>query len=249
MTLVNACYVLEFGNQKFGGSGKPYVKCPKCEKELADPSSLYRHKKIHDGNKPHMCLLCDKTFIQRYNMRQHLGTHAPHPQKASVILRLEEDLREFFLGRMANLPKNDIEHDAAAYIGLVADWTKFRALAKAKAEKDEAEGKSGKGNAKRRLSGEDDPMGEREEGEEAGEEEEEEEEETQAEPEDLSPSNPPPNYFQQQPPPAPQLIAPTLPVQLQLPSHAHAFHHQQVMHFLQMQQQQEQQKQKRQHSL
>ena len=51
------------------------VRCEICGKELADPSSLYRHRKIHNGEKPHKCLYCERRFIQRYNMVQHMKVH------------------------------------------------------------------------------------------------------------------------------------------------------------------------------
>ena len=35
-----------------GSNGKAAVKCEECGKVLADPSSLYRHRKIHTGEKP-----------------------------------------------------------------------------------------------------------------------------------------------------------------------------------------------------
>ena len=57
------------------------VKCEICHKELADPSSLYRHRKIHNGEKPHKCPYCDRRFIQRYNMVQHMKVHEKKMQK------------------------------------------------------------------------------------------------------------------------------------------------------------------------
>jgi len=51
------------------------VSCEICGKKLADPSSLYRHRKIHSGDKPHKCPFCSRRFIQRYNMKQHIKTH------------------------------------------------------------------------------------------------------------------------------------------------------------------------------
>ena len=56
-------------------TGKPSVSCEICGKKLADPSSLYRHRKIHSGDKPHKCPFCSRRFIQRYNMKQHIKTH------------------------------------------------------------------------------------------------------------------------------------------------------------------------------
>ena len=45
---------------EIGPNGKPSVECEDCGKVLADPSSLYRHRKIHTGEKPHKCPYCDK---------------------------------------------------------------------------------------------------------------------------------------------------------------------------------------------
>ena len=60
---------------EIGPNGKPSVECEDCGKVLADPSSLYRHRKIHTGEKPHKCPYCERRFIQRYNMKQHIKTH------------------------------------------------------------------------------------------------------------------------------------------------------------------------------
>ncbi len=57
------------------GNGKQSARCEVCGKTLADPSSLYRHRKIHSGDKPHECEYCGRRFIQRYNMTQHVKTH------------------------------------------------------------------------------------------------------------------------------------------------------------------------------
>ena len=45
---------------EIGANGKPTVKCEVCGKKLADPSSLYRHRKIHSGDKPHKCPYCER---------------------------------------------------------------------------------------------------------------------------------------------------------------------------------------------
>jgi uncharacterized Zn-finger protein len=43
-----------------GPNGKASVACEVCGKKLADPSSLYRHRKIHSGDKPHKCPYCPR---------------------------------------------------------------------------------------------------------------------------------------------------------------------------------------------
>ena len=56
-------------HQLIGENGRPFVKCDICGKCLADPSSLYRHRKIHNGEKPHTCRFCGRKFIQRYETK------------------------------------------------------------------------------------------------------------------------------------------------------------------------------------
>ena len=51
------------------------VKCEICGKELADRIKLYRHRKIHNAEKPHSCPYCERKFIQRYNMVMHMKVH------------------------------------------------------------------------------------------------------------------------------------------------------------------------------
>ena len=79
-------------------SGKPAVTCEICGKKLADPSSLYRHRKIHSGDKPHKCPYCTRRFIQRYNMKQHIKTHRMErmsdAEKAEYLPRPRQGLQQ-----------------------------------------------------------------------------------------------------------------------------------------------------------
>ena len=70
------------------------VKCEICGKELADPSSLYRHRKIHNLEKPHSCLYCERKFIQRYNMVQHMKVHEKKRRRMEAQAELESEDRE-----------------------------------------------------------------------------------------------------------------------------------------------------------
>ena len=51
-----------------GSNGKAAVKCEECGKVLADPSSLYRHRKIHTGEKPHKCPYCPRYIDLIYTL-------------------------------------------------------------------------------------------------------------------------------------------------------------------------------------
>lgn len=91
-----------------GPNGKVMVFCELCNKELADPSSLYRHKKIHTNEKPHMCPYCFKVFIQRYNMRQHLCTHRDLNFTTSMLMLLNDDqLRSHLMDNLNTEIVND----------------------------------------------------------------------------------------------------------------------------------------------
>lgn len=69
-----------------GTNGKSSVTCEICGKHLADPSSLYRHRKIHSGEKPHECPYCGRKFIQRYaNIVSYWSKH----NKTNVVYFLD----------------------------------------------------------------------------------------------------------------------------------------------------------------
>ena len=62
LTLTRTCVIIiiSYRTDIVSANGKAAVKCEECGKVLADPSSLYRHRKIHTGEKPHKCPYCDR---------------------------------------------------------------------------------------------------------------------------------------------------------------------------------------------
>ncbi|TRY80346.1 hypothetical protein TCAL_14506 [Tigriopus californicus] len=55
-------------------TGKRWAFCPICPKVFEDESSVYRHDDIHKSER-HQCPLCDRSSVQRYNLRIHMETH------------------------------------------------------------------------------------------------------------------------------------------------------------------------------
>ena len=55
------------GREIWSCNDKQFVRCDLdiCRKILTDPSSLYRHKRIHTAEKDHKCPFCNNAFIQR----------------------------------------------------------------------------------------------------------------------------------------------------------------------------------------
>jgi len=78
----------EHGNPVLGSNGKHMVECETCGKRLADPSSLYRHRKIHNNELDHGCPFCGNRFIQRYNMWAHFKVHNYHGVPMDMIKRV-----------------------------------------------------------------------------------------------------------------------------------------------------------------
>ncbi|XP_066511301.1 zinc finger protein 408-like isoform X2 [Hoplias malabaricus] len=60
---------------KEAGYKAPKIKCPKCDKELANFGSLRNHMRLHTGERPFVCTHCGKTFRQRGNLQGHLRLH------------------------------------------------------------------------------------------------------------------------------------------------------------------------------
>lgn len=49
--------------------------CSICGKGFADPRTKRNHEKMHAGDYPFSCDLCDKKFPARNPLKAHLRTH------------------------------------------------------------------------------------------------------------------------------------------------------------------------------
>uniref|UniRef100_A0A670ZVE0 Zinc finger protein Z13 n=1 Tax=Pseudonaja textilis TaxID=8673 RepID=A0A670ZVE0_PSETE len=53
---------------------KPYI-CVHCQRQFADPGALQRHVRIHTGEKPCQCIICGKAFTQASSLIAHVRQH------------------------------------------------------------------------------------------------------------------------------------------------------------------------------
>lgn len=54
---------------------KPKQTCKVCGKLLSSLSSYYVHMKLHSGNKPYQCTVCDAAFCRKPYLEVHMRTH------------------------------------------------------------------------------------------------------------------------------------------------------------------------------
>ena len=62
---------------------KPY-KCSICDRRFADLSTCKKHQRVHDGQKPYECDLCGKRFSQSGNMLRHREGHDRKDSRISI---------------------------------------------------------------------------------------------------------------------------------------------------------------------
>jgi KRAB domain-containing zinc finger protein len=58
-----------------GGEAVRKHECPYCKKRFKLKGEMNIHIRIHTGEKPFKCQLCDRSYVQKHCLKKHLQDH------------------------------------------------------------------------------------------------------------------------------------------------------------------------------
>lgn len=92
---------------------KPVHVCKTCNKTYSSAATLKTHQRIHTGEKPFMCTLCNKYFTFKGNMKQHIAKHHPGMTDAEGI-GIQSDVPHHEVPAVTKTPSKKAEKSSPA---------------------------------------------------------------------------------------------------------------------------------------
>ncbi|XP_074657197.1 uncharacterized protein LOC141910362 [Tubulanus polymorphus] len=68
----NVCPNSHVSSEKFKAGNSKKYKCQFCDKWFNIPALCKQHERIHTGDKPFKCLMCEQCFTQKSNRKRHM---------------------------------------------------------------------------------------------------------------------------------------------------------------------------------
>ena len=76
-------------------TGERPFKCELCEKAFNQKNALNMHMRKHEGVRPHQCPFCKYSFTQKGNLKTHI--QRSHADQAKQVLDTTQDTKDIIV--------------------------------------------------------------------------------------------------------------------------------------------------------